>query len=370
MRCSTTVINHRETGRNPRLVRLAPILILFLIAQFSFSGCKPELGTDRPSTPGDTTVPGDQLPPPPGTIEPTPNPSAEATAPPVVEASPTPQGLVLLIGAEAGPDVKGALQTWAEGRGWSVREAPAGASEEWGDLPGLKAAVGVGPNEAVLGWEEAYPGVPLVIVEQPDARPSEFVSTVGGPGARHDQAAFLAGVMTGLASRSWVVAYVGGAAGEWGSVYRSGFIHGVRYGCPRCGIYETWPSITPKELRSDRVDAVFVEPGTAAAETAASMVVAGFSVFWAGEPPGGFPVEDLSGRVAFAPEVLVVEALEALLSGEEGHAWPYAIENDGLRLASLKEEVITPGRQRVLQAAWDALASGELEIGIDPSKGH
>jgi hypothetical protein len=33
-------------------------------------------------------------------------------------------------------------------------------------------------------------------------------------------------------------------------------------------------------------------------------------------------------------------------------------------------EAISPGRQRLLQAAYDAVAAGQLDIGIDPVSGQ
>jgi hypothetical protein len=70
------------------------------------------------------------------------------------------------------------------------------------------------------------------------------------------------------------------------------------------------------------------------------------------------------------PTSIVLAALEGLLAGEIGTAWPYAIENESLGWGTLNADAISPGRERILEATWQALASGELEVGVDPQSGQ
>jgi hypothetical protein len=74
--------------------------------------------------------------------------------------------------------------------------------------------------------------------------------------------------------------------------------------------------------------------------------------------------------VVFAVEPLIEQALEALVAGEPGTAWSYAIENGGIRLGEIDPEALSPGRQRLLQEAYEAVAAGRLDLGIDPATGE
>lgn len=69
------------------------------------------------------------------------------------------------------------------------------------------------------------------------------------------------------------------------------------------------------------------------------------------------------------PEALAAPALTALLSGEPGRAWPYAVESQSIAFENLNPQALSPGRERMLQEAWQGLASGQLQIGVDPVSG-
>jgi hypothetical protein len=287
-------------------------------------------------------------------------PAATAT----MEASPTPTpnpGLLLL----AGEDVEGlqtALQAWALDRGWTFAVRSPADLDGWVDTPGLQAVVEIGSGLTMEELSSAAPEVLIVAVDHPDATPGGRLSTVGLYEARHDQAGFLAGVMTGLASQSWVVASVSGG-GEHDAVYLAAFERGLKYGCPRC-----WPEMTgalgatADELVSRRVDAVFIAPG--AGRLSPTFTTTGFLWFvYVQDAPPELSLDRIAGHVVFDSQPLVLEALEGLLTGDGGRAWPYAIDNGSMLIGSLNSEGISPGRQRLLEEAFELLASGELDVG-------
>jgi hypothetical protein len=116
------------------------------------------------------------------------------------------------------------------------------------------------------------------------------------------------------------------------------------------------------------VEVIFVIPGPAAAEAAAQLVEGSLWLVWVGELPT--PELKVAGQVVFDADGLIQQALDALQVAEAGAAWPYSIENGGIRLGGVDPEAISPGRQRLLQEAYDAVAAGQLDIGIDPVSGQ
>jgi hypothetical protein len=275
---------------------------------------------------------------------------------------------LLLIAGEDAQDFQSSLQTWSQERGWTFAVRSPVDLDGWMETPGLQVVIEIGSGLTAEELLSAPPEVLIITIDHPGAVPSERLSTVGLYEARYDQAGFLAGVMTGLASQSWVVATISGG-GEHDAVYLAAFERGLKYGCPRCWLemMGTWEA-TADEILARRADAVFVAPGVGQLST--SLSTTGFLWFvYVEDAPPELAAARIAGSVIFEPQQLVVAALEGLLSGEGGVAWPYSIDSGSILLGPLNSQAISPGRERILQEAFELLASGELEIGIDPSTG-
>lgn len=301
---------------------------------------------------------------------PTVTPSPEPTATALPSATPIP--VLLLVTEDEGGSLEATLQQWATRHGMELRlGSPAGADGTGlASTPGVQAIVwvggGLGPE--ANGWAGAPP---LVVVDAEGVTAGGRLSTVGEPGARHDQVSFLAGVLAGLVSQTRWVGLITDTGGEHEALGRMAFVHGLRYGCARCQLVEASAAeIRPEIMTGEWVDVVSAVPGPEAESGLSLLAEAGLWVVWTSEPPSGVVEERLAGGVRFAPDVLVDQALEALLAGEEGRGWPYSVEDGGIQLAGLNAEALSPGRQRVLEAAYQALAEGELDPGLDPATGE
>lgn len=284
------------------------------------------------------------------------------------EPSPTPEPRVLLIVDEAGTDLEQALQQWSEARGWSLTILPGSRAEGWEQTPGLQAVVMAAGNAAQLVGDVGQ--VPVVVVGDNAVQASGQVSTVSMADARFDQAAFLAGAMAGLASQTWMVASIDGWNLDYGPVVDAAFVHGVRYSCGYCTVVDfTGAELTAESLEEWRTDVAFIVAQGGGEALGSALSGAQVRVVWIGSPPQGLDPGLLLGGVAFSPSELVERAIESLLQGAPGQAWAYSAENGGLVLSALNEQIITPGRQRWLVAALDALATGELDVGVDAETG-
>jgi hypothetical protein len=77
------------------------------------------------------------------------------------------------------------------------------------------------------------------------------------------------------------------------------------------------------------------------------------------------------GEVQLHPELLFTDALPRFLAGESfGEPLTYGIENGGLGYAPFYSSWITPGLRANLDEMMAQLASGALQIGIDPETGE
>ena len=304
-------------------------------------------------------------------------PSASPPSPPPPSASaipsPTPPPVLLLLSTTSGGPLEEALEAWANARGWGLDVGLAGEADVAGLLaePGLQAVVVEGTEPTSSALAVSLPPLPVVVVDRENAAPGARTSVVGEPGARHDEAGFLAGALAGLVSRTRMVGLITETGGRSEPVYIAAFVHGARYGCPGCGLV-TVPAGegTAEGMAAEGADVVFAVPGPEADSGLSRMAEAGLWIVWAGEPPPAVSAEQVAGGVAFAPDALVPQALEALLAGASGRAWPYSVANGGVRLAGLNPAALSPGRQRILEAAVEALAIGELDIGVDPVTGE
>ncbi len=281
-----------------------------------------------------------------------------------VAAAATPIPALLLLGATADSPLGVAVASWVQARGWAVM-----VSAGPGEQPGLRGVVAVGPEPQSIESIASLSDV-VILVDPNDTEPAANVSTIGGT-IRRDQVGFLSGVLAGLASETGWVGRVDGTGGSWEAVYQASFTHGLRYACPRCRLVTaTSQEATLDLFRGNGVDVVWAVPGPQADAVLAGLAEGGLWIVWAEAVPAGVRQERMAGGVGFAPEAVIVEALEARLAGEAGRDWPYEAASGSLGLVGLSGEAVSPGRQRLLVEALDALATGELDTGIDPQTGE
>ena len=272
--------------------------------------------------------------------------------------SPTPRPALLLVGDAQDP-LTTTLQSWAEQRGWEFRAAV-------GSELGAEVAAAVLTGEQ---GEAELPGllaadVPVVTLDLEGVSAAPGISTVGLPGARRDQAGFLAGALAGLISQSGEVGLIGDPADE---PYQTAFLHGLRYLCVGCSLVGLAPEAASVDaFRAKGVDVVAVLPGVAAGLAAQTLAGGGFWLVLVDQAAEPFDPNEVAARVVFEAGSMLTGALEALLSGLPGQAWPYAVELDSIRVIEIHSAALSAGRQQVLDEIVGALAAGLLDPGVEP----
>ena len=316
-----------------------PAAALLLAAAALFGCSTPESDTALPGTPTSSFTP-------------IPDPTPEPPPPPI------PKVLLIAAGPMAWEE---SLDTWVADRGWDLEVAdPATASTR---LRESALLVAVASAQEALGSDliqAAGEGIAIVLIDFPGVDPRPSLSVIGN--GEYDQAGFLAGVMAGLASQTGWVGEVTATGGRNEADYRVGFAQGLVWSCPICQLVsQTAADMNLDGYRVRNVDVVFPFPGPAVDEAAEMLEAGGLPVVWIG--PGGPAAEALVGRVIFEADRLVVPALEALLETGEGTAWRYSIETRSILPVDINADLLSPGRQRLLDQAYEAIADGNLDIG-------
>jgi basic membrane lipoprotein Med (substrate-binding protein (PBP1-ABC) superfamily) len=328
-----------------------------------------------------------------GKASPLPTVSASATI--AASPSPTSAPFVLLMAPDAPKAAAGglavqAVEAFCKQEGLALKRVTPGNTILGDYLPGtpvLVAAVGSGFGQAIFSAAQANPAIRFVAIEENGVQPLPNLLVVGGDHVRFDQVAFLAGMLATIENQNEYVGWIGESGTARGPIYRNGFLHGARYICPRCRVFdfELGPSAdlaagiaAAGDLHDDYVDTASAVPSTAGDAALADLAkrgtrVAGAqpdfyqSVFSGGTLDGA---KNVLGGLAFRPDLLLTDLLPRFLGGEVfPDAVSYSLENHGLEYAPFPNDWISPGRQAYLQSVLDDLASGRLDIGIDPQTG-
>ena len=255
------------------------------------------------------------------------------------------------------------------------------------NAPSLVAAVATGLGQAVYAAAQAHPEIRFVAVEESGMQPLPNLLLIGGENVRLDQVGFLAGVLATVENRNEYVGWIGQSGTVSGTIYRNSFVHGVRYTCPRCRLFdfELDPSADASagiaasgQLQSDYVDTASAVPGAAGDAALTNLAKRGVrvagtrpdfysSLFGSGEGDGS---KYVLGGPAFRPDLLLADLLPRYLGGEKfTEAAVYSLENHSLEYAAFPNDWISSGRQIYLQEVISDLASGRLDIGVDPKTG-
>ncbi len=350
-------------------INLARLLLVAPLAVLGFAACNSSIGSPTATSVSPTAVPS---------IEPTP------TAPAA------PRVFLLMDSAEpAHTAVQAALEEIAGAQGWALTRLAPGAetlNQVLAEEPALVVSVASGLGESLMHAAAAHGEVRWVLIDEAQVTAAPNVLAIG-PAAREDEMAFLAGALAGLVNANNRVGWIGEPGSVRGTIYRNGFIHGVRYTCPLCWVFEegTPPggpaeagAVIAEALLPKYIDTAGAFPG-AAGDGALLRLAAGpvrvsgsrprfAQQVFAGQPEAA---KNILGEVELHPGKLLREMLPRFLAGE-AFAEPvsYSIENGGLGYAPFATPWITPGLQKNLEEMLGLLTSGQLQIGIDPTTGE
>jgi basic membrane protein A and related proteins len=212
---------------------------------------------------------------------------------------------------------------------------------------------------------------------------------LGGP-AREDQAGFMAGLIAGYVTQARRVAVIGDPQSAVGRKYRNGFLHGVRYTCPKCQVdnldvlnLNDTANVVDLASRYELygVDVFFAAAGEAGDAALVKVAKAGAWVIGSGSDI--YLTQFADGATAGADHVLTsvylnpaLAIISALGSDSTGAPQTGVVSLSAANLAIMlapyrdKTGVLSQLDQQDIANSLTRLSQGTLDTGIDPVTGE
>lgn len=341
-------------------VLFASILILAL------SAC-------QASTPEDTPLPSSQV------ID-TPAPT-NTSLPPTSSPTPLPPSLILLAPAEAEPgyvdQIQAMLSDVASQEGWRFQVLPEVSPAE---LQGANLVVVLPPYQDVQTLVTTYPDTQFLTVGIPDLAPAPNLSIILSQADQVSQASFIAGYLAATVTPDWRVGVITQVGNEQGAVTSTAFTNGVFYMCGLCrSVYPPFPSTgyplyveLPVEagqadwqsmlnyLEVWQVGTVYVQSSVAEPGLLSELAQAGINIIGGVPAPASLRENWVASIIPADPIQAVPELLPDLLAGEAG-----AMVEMPLVITDVNSDLLSPGRQRLVEDMMSDLLAGYIDTGIE-----
>ncbi|MBL8093162.1 MAG: BMP family ABC transporter substrate-binding protein [Anaerolineales bacterium] len=207
--------------------------------------------------------------------------------------------------------------------------------------------------------------------------------------ARWDQAGFLLGLAAGWATEARQIGVVSAGSDARTLAYRNGFLSGVRYSCATCLIDQfDLPELSDAAIAASQgaqfstygSDVIFVAPAPAAgamlqalAQNRIVVLADGADMSAAFGPDRNAWPETALVDVGVDPAIGLAQALRQFAAGTPlTGVQPMSIETGAVALGPWHDPrgLITPLDQRDIDTARGRVASGALDVGVDPVTGQ
>jgi len=229
-------------------------------------------------------------------------------------------------------------------------------------------------TDAVMDAARANPGTRFVLVDPLVAPPG--LRNLAVLSFREDQAAYLAGALAGMATRSGVVAGVYGPDGATDQAHRLGFEHGARYARPNVrvlGAYQPasegapyanpeWGAEQARAFIAQGADVIFGAGGTTGQGALVAVAQAGRSCIGSGTSEGSAAGCLLTSTVTYIDRAVGATIIDAAAGRWSGGIQPLGLAERAVGLAPFQRPLPDDVRSR-LQQITDQLAAGKLTTG-------
>ncbi len=320
-------------------------------------------------------------------------PGETLTAPTLAPTDATPTVTPITVIVAASQAIDNAARQTAQEFGWIAGQAADASIETLRPLAesGVSIIVAEGGGGDVRALADEFPHIYFVAVNSVGENWPTNALALGGPGSRYDQLGFLAGMTAGYATETKTVTAITDLS-VTGLNYRNGFLHGVRYTCPRCQLQYidvfdveqggAEAAQTAALYASISSDVFFASAGRAGLEALQAAAQAGAWVIGAHidiyfEKFGGAGTRSVAGAdqvltsFYFDSGALVASALTHYHAGQPfSGAQPFSAANNAIAIAPYRTDALNALDQQEIAAALARLANGSLDTGIDPATGQ
>ena len=356
--------------KNLNIPFITRLVLIFFLSSTLLAACNSTAPEPSPPSPVSSAAGS--------TATETQQPTETLTQPP--SATSPPSRVVLVVPPAADPAQSDALQS-------ALAELSAAESLEFevqpalapGNLtPALRLVVVLAPDPGLVSLAGAAPDVQFLGIGIPGLAPATNLSLIGSQGMSPDQQGFLAGYLAAVVTPEWRTAVMSIGDTPSGMAARQGFLNGVVFFCGLCR--QTYPPFytypmyvelpggaSPAEwqaaadvLKDKFVQTVYLAPGAGDETLMTSLAEAGLQLIGSQTPPAAMQAAWIA---SVGPDYItpLQTIWPDLMKGEGGADLPA-----GLAVSDINPELLSPGRQRLVEELIQELQSGFIDTGVAP----
>jgi len=244
--------------------------------------------------------------------------------------------------------------------------------------PALKIVIAFPPDPGLAALSAAAPQVQFLAVSIPGLKAASNLSTIGASGPPSDQQAFLAGYIAALVSEDYRTGIITLKGDPQGAAAETAFTNGMHFYCGLCNpAFPPWPSYPiqieiPADAPTDQyplyggplqdymASVVYIYPSIATPALLSSLAQDGLKLIGESLPSTSLKS---SWVASLKPELLPViqQIFPDLLAGHGGQTIA-----SPLTLTDVNPNLLSPGKQRLVQEVLDNLQSGQISPIVTP----
>ena len=330
-----------------------------------------------------------QQPTPLPTAIPVENPTAQPTQTATPTFTPTPEQplVILLAEPDADPSLIDALQArlsefaTQEDLRFETRSQVSPSDLE----SDVRLVVATAPDPGVAALAAAAPQVQFLAVGIPDIEPAANLSSVDAGEMPPDQLGFAAGYLAATITEDWRVGVISEADTVAGNAAKLGFTNGVYYMCGLCRpvnppypipgyplVAQLSPGAGQAEWQSAvdifqewQVGTVYIAPEVAEPGLMQELADVGIQIIGTQAPPAGLKANWVASLGLSDPVDAVNTLLPSLLDGQGEQSIQLPVT-----LSEINSELLSPGRQRLVEEMLVDLTAGYIDTGVNPETGE
>lgn len=303
----------------------------------------------------------------------TPIPADTPIIPPTLTATATTPLAILVLPADLDPETSNLYQktvydlAQSSGLRFQVRNTLTAADLE----PGLQVVIVFPPDPGIVALAAAAPQVQFLAINLPDIAPGGNISVLGN-GSQPDVAGFLAGYTAAMITDDYRIGMLMPKDNADALSALNSYATGMSYYCGTCRPLYFYPAPFPQyvEISAEedpaaynayadililqhKVLTIFLHPDIATPDLINYIATTGVSMIGTASPearPGGWVM-------TIQPDVLraIQSAWPGLVSGQGG-----VTVQSPLGLADIDPNLLTPGKQRLVEQILDDLQAGRI----------
>lgn len=243
-----------------------------------------------------------------------------------------------------------------------------------------RVVAAVPPDPGLSDLAQAAPRTQFLGIGIPELEPAANLSVIDTQGLSAGNIGFLAGYLAAVVTPEWRVGAITISDTTDGVIHRESFLNGAVFFCGLCRQtyppFNTYPMVvespansTPQEWQSaagslidQAANTAYIQPGVGDDSLLEYLAGAGTNLIGAAPPPAGL-------------EDNWVATINADFTSALRTAWPDLIAGQGglfipvsLTLTDINPDLLSPGRQRLVENLISELESGFIDIGVGDSQ--